>query len=200
VKKASCIATAAQFAGATTMAATTARVSLLGLYTHSSATFRNCKRIAFSYELVLVSIYASLVASAGSNGTNVFAASTAQFCLVMLVLNMFVKVASLYYFQHLHKTVAAELIGRAKQQPNRRASTNLALKQAHKEGGKGDVLLTPNSSTKQSSSGANYQNIVQQQQHHQQHHQHGIHDGHESDGSDSSFSMSPDRRQKASEA
>jgi multisubunit Na+/H+ antiporter MnhG subunit len=139
------------------------------------------------------------LASAGSNGTNVFAASTAQFCLVMLVLNMFVKVASLYYFQHLHKTVAAELIGRAKQQPNRRASTNLALKQAHKEGGKGDVLLTPNSSTK-SSSGANYQNIQQQQQHHQQHHQHGIHDGHESDGSDNSFSMSPDRRQKASEA
>jgi hypothetical protein len=136
------------------------------------------------------------VASAGSNGTNVFAASTAQFCLVMLVLNMFVKVASLYYFQHLHKTVAAELIGRAKQQPNRRASTNLALKQAHKEGGKGDILLTPNSSTKQSSSGANYQNIQQQQQ--QQ--QHGVHDGNESDGSDNSFGMSPDRRQKASEA
>jgi hypothetical protein len=113
----------------------------------------------------------------------------------MLVLNMFVKVASLYYFQHLHKTVAAELIGRAKQQPNRRASTNLALKQAHKEGGKGDILLTPNSSTKQSSSGANYQNIQQQQQ------QHVVHDGgNESDGSDNSFSMSPDHRQKVSEA
>ncbi|KAG5178355.1 hypothetical protein JKP88DRAFT_168733 [Tribonema minus] len=109
-----------------------------GLYVAFTRSFQacNCYLWFLAASILLDIIYCSVW---GSNKAKVFDGPTAIFCLVMLIFNMGVKAVSLLYFKQLHKTLVAELTDRALRPANRRASINLALKQARKEGGRGSV-------------------------------------------------------------
>ena len=136
--------------------------------------------------------------SAGSNGSGIFDGATARFSLVMLVFNMFAKAASFYYFQHLYRSLAAELVGRAKQAqagtPNRRASTQLALTQASLES-----RVSAKFANSQPFSPMSKPTQQQQQQQQSQLKEVELGSPKSSDGSEASFGLSPGRTRTAEE-